>query len=456
MAIKKACILIVDDNEGILKSLDFALKREYQSIITLKNPNLILETIEKKEVDVILLDMNFTESRTSGNEGIFWLKEILKKDKDAIVLMITAYGDIKLAVNAMKEGATDFILKPWEISKLLATIKSALALRKSKKEVNVLKSKKEDLTNVINAKTYDIIGNSKAIKEVLDTISKVAPTEANILVLGENGTGKELIAREIHRLSKRNQEVFLPVDINAINPNLLESELFGHVKGAFTDAKKDNTGRFEAASDGTLFLDEIGNLDVQVQGKILTAIQNKEIFKVGSSAKESIDVRIVSATNKNLEELIANNEFREDLFYRLNTITINIPPLRARKEDISLIADHYLQLYKKKYAKPDLKLSNAALRKLESYHWPGNIRELQHTIEKTVILSNDKLINTNDFDLMASNLKQTEPESYNLEELEKNAIIQVLHKHGGNMSKAAEELGVTRRTLYKKKEKYDL
>jgi DNA-binding NtrC family response regulator len=455
MPIKRGNILIVDDNEGILRSLDFALKREFKKIVTIKNPNILLESIRTNEIDVVLLDMNFTESRTSGNEGIFWLREIIKQDNEAIVIMITAYGDIKLAVNAMKEGATDFILKPWEISKLIATIKSAVALRKSRKEVKLLTLKKENLTEVINNNDFKIIGDSKAISEVLKVVDKVASTNANILIYGENGTGKELIARRIHQLSENKSEIFLPVDINAINPNLIESELFGHIEGAFTDAKKERIGKFETASGGTLFLDEIGNIDLQVQGKILSSIQNKEIYKVGSNTKMPINIRLVSATNKNLEELVKKNEFREDLLYRINTITIRVPSLKERKEDISKIAHFYLDRYQKNYNKSNMKLTVSAIKKLESYHWPGNIRELQHAIEKAVILSSQKQLNAEAFDFSTTTNDHKLIESLNLQKLEKAAIINALNKHRGNMSKAAEELGITRKTLYKKKEKYD-
>ena len=454
---KKGKILIVDDNVGVLNSLKFTLKYIFEEVITIKNPNQISNLISTENFDIIILDMNFTAGVNSGNEGLFWLKEILKVDSDVVVIMITAYGDIDIAVNAIKIGATDFIQKPFEKDKLISTLQSAYKLSESRKEVSQLKIKQEILTEDINRNYNMFVGTSEKMRKVILTISKVAKTDANVMILGENGTGKELVARELHKQSKRSKEVFVTVDMAAVSETLFESELFGHVKGAFTDAKGSRTGRFEAASGGSLFLDEIANLTMPLQSKILSVLQNLEITPVGSSKSIKIDIRLISATNKDVEQMVNNDMFREDLLYRINTIIIKIPPLRERGEDIILLAQHFLKIYSKKYEKPLLKFNGKAIDQLMKYSWPGNVRELQHTIEKTVILCESNIISSDDFQL-SENKKVEFKESVNLtlEEVEKMTISEALKKNNGNIAKTSRELGITRITLYKKIKKYEL
>ncbi|MFC2118445.1 sigma-54-dependent transcriptional regulator [Bacteroidota bacterium] len=454
---KKGKILIVDDNIGVLNSLKFALKYIFEEVITIKNPNQIPHLINSESFDIIILDMNFTAGVNSGNEGIFWLKEILKADTNAVVIMITAYGDVDIAVKAIKNGATDFIQKPFEKDKLITTLQSALKLSQSIKEVSKLKIKQKILSEDISRNYKLFIGSSENMRNVISTINKVAKTDANILILGENGTGKELVAREIHKQSKRSNEVFVSVDMASVSESLFESELFGHIKGAFTDAKENRIGRFEAASGGSLFLDEIANLTMSLQSKILSVLQNLEITPVGSSKPIPIDIRLISATNKDIEQMVKNDMFREDLLYRINTIIINIPPLRERGEDIILLAQHFLEIYSRKYEKPLLKFNGKAIHQLMKYSWPGNVRELQHTIEKTVIMCESNIIGPADFQL--SENKKTEIQTsvnLNLEEVEKNTISVALEKNFGNIARTSRELGITRITLYKKIKKYDL
>ena len=383
----KGKLLIVDDHKQVLKALIQLLEPEFDSVTGISNPNQILSCIKKDAYDVILLDMNFSAGVNTGNEGIYWLNRILKSDPLAVVVMITAYADVNLAVRAIKEGATDFVVKPWDNSKLIATLQTALKLRQSKVENKNLREKQKQITRGIIQHYGPLIGKSPAMEEVFRVIKKVARTDADVLVIGENGTGKELIVKEIHNNSQRAGEAFISVDLGTITETLFESELFGHVKGAFTDAIEDKTGWFETASGGTLFLDEIGNLSFSMQSKLLTAIQNRVIYKVGSKNPIPFDVRLICATNKNLKEMISNNLFREDLYYRINTIVIEIPPLRDRGEDIILLAEHFLKEYAAKYEKLNLKFSSKTFDKLMKYNWPGNVRELRHTIEKAVILS---------------------------------------------------------------------
>jgi len=456
MAKHKGKILIVDDNEGILKSLKFSLKYEFEEVETIKNPNVLPSLLRSKSYDVILLDMNFSAGVNTGNEGLYWLKEIFRYDKDAIVILITAYGDVELAVKAIKMGATDFIQKPWDDDKLLATLKSALKLKHTKrkfveKELSQTKSGPKFQENI------KILGESESIKEVLYMATKVAKTDACVLILGENGTGKELIARDIHCNSTRTNNTFLSVDIAALSENLVESELFGHMKGAFTDAHEDRKGRFEMASGGTLFLDEIGNLSLAAQTKLLTALQNRKIHPIGSNHSVDIDIRLISATNKSLRQMVNNQEFREDLLFRINTIEINIPPLRDRGDDILLLSNYFLDKFARKYEKNKPQLDKKAQNKLLLYHWPGNIRELQHTMEKAVILSDSEILNPSDFvfhnqepedETLASSLK--------LQDVERITIEKALSKNKGNLSNTAKELGITRKTLYSKIEKYGI
>lgn len=454
----KGKILIVDDNEGILKSLSFILKQEFEEVTGIRNPSKFTSVLQSGLFDVILLDMNFSAGINTGNEGIFWLKEIIKADADAVVILITAYGDIELAVRAMKEGATDFIQKPFDPIKLVSTVKSAYQLRLSKLQVSKLIQKQKHLSEDLDKTFVSLIGESPAMMQILTTVKKVAPTDANVLILGENGTGKELIAREIHRQSKRADDVFISVDLGSLSESLFESELFGHVKGAFTGAMEDRKGRFETASGGTLFLDEIGNLPISLQSKLLTVLQNRYIIPVGSNKIVAIDLRLITATNKHLSELIKDNLFREDLMFRINTIQIEIPPLRKREGDILLLAEHFLKLYGKKYEKPYLKISGTAVEKLKHYEWPGNVRELQHIIENSVIMADEGVIRPENlhFTTKISSEKSLTDNTLNLNNIEKLTIKEALFKHKGNINQTAKELGITRKTLYSKIEKYEL
>ena len=451
-------VLIVDDNEDILVAAKLLLK-PYASIIeTEKNPNQLPELLSKNSYDVIFLDMNFTQDMTSGKEGFYWLNQILKIDPTVIVIMITAYGDVEMAVKAVKEGATDFILKPWQNEKLIATFSAAIKLHESKLEVNNLRSQQKYLSDDLDKKFQELIGVSDPIQEVFRTIEKVAKTDANILILGENGTGKELVARALHRQSSRAEKVFINVDMGALTPTLFESELFGHVKGAFTDAKEERVGRFEAASGGTLFLDEIGNIPLELQAKLLTVIQNRNVARVGSNTYHPIDIRLICATNHSIYDMVKEGKFRQDLLYRINTVEIRIPPLRERKEDIQLLAEYFLDIFKKKYNKPDLFLPVLTMKRLENYHWPGNVRELQHAIERSAIMSEANELQPSDFFFTtASNKDETFVLSnYNLENVEKEVIMKVLREHNGNITQAAKELGLTRTSLYRRMEKYGL
>ncbi|MUH34968.1 sigma-54-dependent Fis family transcriptional regulator [Zobellia amurskyensis] len=449
-----ARILIIDDNKSLLSALEILLQFEYKHIEAISNPNQIPSFPNLVDIDIVLLDMNFSAGVNTGNEGLYWLRELKKKAPQTSVIMMTAYGAVDLAVKALKEGASDFILKPWNNDKLLATVKAAYELRKSKKEVTQLKQKESQLKQVINQNKNYIIGNSKALNAVLKLVSKVAKTDVNVLVTGENGTGKELIARELHKLSSRSNEVFISVDMGSISENLFESELFGHTKGSFTDAKEDRVGKFEAANGGTLFLDEIGNLSLQAQAKLLSAIQNRTIVKVGSNKPTAVDIRLVCATNEDLDRMVADGLFREDLLYRINTIRIEVPALRNRDNDILVLADFYLNKFASKYGKQGLRINQAAQEKIMDYRWPGNIRELLHTIERAVILSEGNVLKPEDF--LLSN-KQASITAVNgpatLEEMEILMINNALEQNEGNYSAAAEQLGVSRQTLYNKLKK---
>jgi DNA-binding NtrC family response regulator len=447
-------ILVIDDDKDILLSTKMVLKKEFTEIKTVTDPKDIIPYIEKKLFDVILLDMNFTTGSTSGKEGLEWLRKILEIDSNATIVMMTAYGDINLAIDSMKIGAVDFVVKPWENKKLVATMLSAYNLSKSKQEIIQLKHKQETLVKDIDQSYTEIIGESERMKELFDVIDKVARTDANILILGENGTGKEVIARAIHRKSDRSKNLFINVDLGAIAENLFESELFGHTKGSYTDAKEDRAGRFEIAHTGSLFLDEIGNLSLPLQSKLLTAIQKKEITRIGSNQTIPVDIRLICATNMPLKEMVDKNEFRQDLYFRINTVEIHVPPLRERLDDIPLIASHFLDLYRKKYKKPEMKISSDAIKKLKKYNWPGNIRELQHIIERTVIMSNSNLLNAADFVLNISESSSLNKNNLNFEEVEKQTIERALKKHSFNVSAAAKELGLGRTTMYRKMTKY--
>ena len=448
-------LLIIDDNQGILNALKLLLKTEYESVKTISNPNQLYSELEKSEPDVILLDMNFKAGVNTGNEGLFWLREIKNKAPMVEVVMITAYGDIELAVRSLKEGAADFVLKPWDNEKLKATLEAACRLRKSNLEISHLKSKEKLLKKDAN-KSYPVIfGKSRVMQEIMNLIDKIAGTDASVLITGENGTGKELIAREIHNRSNRKNELFVLVDLTSLAESLFESELFGHKKGSFTNAYEDKTGRFTMADKGTLFLDEIGNIPLNLQAKILTVLQTRVVTPVGSNKEISVDFRLISATNKNLTAMVAQNQFRQDLLYRMNTISIHLPPLRERLEDIEDLANHFLKIYGRKYNKNYLELQKDGLEKLKKNQWFGNIRELQHTIEKAVILAEGDKLKSTDFvffenDVIVMNETET------LEEMERKMIISTLKKNNFNQLMTAEQLGITRQTLYNKIKKYGI
>jgi DNA-binding NtrC family response regulator len=457
MSKKAGRILVVDDNVQILNSLRLLLKAEFEEISVARNPNMIPSLMQSDSFDIVLLDMNFSSGDNSGNEGFFWLSEILKIDPSVIVILITAYGDINLAVRAIKEGATDFITKPWDAEKLIITLKNALEIRTSKVEVKRLKIRQQQLNEDIERQFRMFKGTSKKMQEIFKTIDKVARTDANVLILGENGTGKELIARDIHKKSNRAGEIFLSVDMASLSESLFESEMFGHMKGSFTDAREDRIGRFETASGGTLFLDEIGNLSPTVQSKILGVLQNLEITRLGSNKPIPVNFRLITATNKDLQELVRRNLFREDLLFRINTIQIELPPLRERKEDIPGLADFFLAQYAFKYGKPDLKISRNAYETLINYSWSGNIRELKHTMEKAVILCNSTILKPEDFYLKHKVMQKDQDDAvFSLADSEKNAILKAMERCMGNISKASLMLEISRTTLYSKIREYGL
>jgi DNA-binding NtrC family response regulator len=457
---KQGKILIVDDNEDLLKAAKMFLKRYMVQVDIEKNPEAIPALMNNDNYDVILLDMNFTKDVSSGSEGYFWLEKILQIDPSAVVVLITAYGDVQMAVKAIKAGATDFVLKPWENEKLLATLFSSMRLRESRDEVHTLKIKNQEFNQVQNEKYSDIIGSSPSMQKIFQTIDRVAHTDANVLILGENGTGKELIARAIHRNSPRKNESFVSVDLGSITETLFESELFGHKKGAFTDAKEDRPGRFEMAHGGTLFLDEIGNLSLPLQAKLLTVLQNRKVSRVGSNKDTPIDIRLICATNMPLYDMVKENRFRQDLLYRINTIEMEIPSLRDRMEDIPVLASHFLKQYSGKYAKNISKISEGAMARMHKHPWPGNIRELQHSLERAIILSNSSVLQPEDFNFTVGSSKETDQnlslDQYNLDEVEKLLIRKVLKKYNGNITQAASELGLTRSSLYRRLEKHGL
>jgi DNA-binding NtrC family response regulator len=457
MARKEGSILIIDDNHDLLIALKLILAQSFDRIDTLRNPNLILSTMERYSYDIILLDMNFKPGQVTGNEGIFWMNKIREKDPGATVVFITAFGDVELAIRSLKEGAADFIMKSWDEQKILATLTSAYRLSKSRMEVSLLKKKQAHLTRELERDLNICHCHSAAMKELDQMVGKIATTDASVLILGENGTGKEVLARQIHRASKRRDEIFMKTDLGALPETLFESELFGHTKGAFTDAKEERDGRFVIASGGTLFMDEIGNLPPGLQSKLLSALQNNEVYPVGSSVPTPVDVRVISATNMNLRKMISEKSFREDLYYRINALEIEIPPLRKREEDIPVLASFFLKKYSEHYSRTGLRLSDAALDQLKSHPWPGNIRELEHAIEKAVILSETAVISTILLPAEArSSHAQYLPETLNLEEHERAVIVQALREERYNISAAAKALGINRSTLYQKMKKYGL
>ena len=452
----KGKILIVDDNEDVLFALNLLLEPHVEKVKVTTQPSRIEHFMQTYEPDVILLDMNFSRDAISGQEGFDCLEQILGIDPEAVVLFMTAYADTEKAVRAIKAGATDFIPKPWEKEKLLATLSSAIKLRQSRREVKQLQARVEALSGQ-DKEVPLMIGQSKAMKEVFDTIHQLADTDANILILGENGTGKDLVARSLRFFSPRQQGPFITIDLGSVPESLFESELFGYEKGAFTDARKSKAGRMEVASGGTLFLDEIGNLSMAMQSKLLTAIEKKRISRLGSTKNIPIDVRFVCATNANIRQMIEEGNFRQDLLYRINTVEIQIPPLRERGEDVLLLADHFLKKYAHKYKKEIQGLTRETKQKLMRYQWPGNVRELQHAMERAVILSQSAWLRPNDFMLTPQPEKKNELEEVlNLEELELRAIKKALKRCAGNVSEAAELLGITRYALYRKMSKNNL
>lgn len=459
MEIKTDRIIAIDDNQEILLSLRVALAKHFEEIKLYIAPNDdVLKEISTGEYSVVILDMNFTPGATNGKEGLDFLKKIISADPSISVVMITAFGEINTAVEAMKFGANDFVLKPWENKKLLATIKSASNLCRSKRESADLRQTRKVLANDIDHSFIQFIGESEPMKRVLSAIEKVASTDANVLILGENGTGKELVARTIHRLSLRSSQLFVSVDMGAIPETLFESELFGCIKGAFTDAKENRPGRFEMASGGTLFLDEIANIPLTLQAKLLGILQTRQVSRLGSVSSKNIDLRLISATNASINQLITEGKFRQDLYYRINTVEITVPPLRERGDDVLLLASHYLDLYIKKYGKRNLKMSKGVQRLLHSYSWPGNVRELAHSIERAVIMTDGSTIEPES--ILLSNQSQSKNQvsksSLHIDEVEKQTIIKALKVNNGNMSNAAKDLGLGRTTLYRKIVKYGI
>jgi DNA-binding NtrC family response regulator len=452
----KGTLLIVDDNKGLLDALVLIMQNEFEKVITLTDPNRINEILRNNDVDIVMLDMNFKSGIHNGNEGLFWMREIYKYDINISVVIVTAYGDVELAVKAIREGAVDFILKPWNESKLFATINAAWKLRLSRLEATTLKKDNKLLKSEINKGGEKIVlGASPTMINVMNIVRKVAATDANVLITGENGTGKELVAREIHNLSKRADELLVSVDMGSITETLFESEMFGHVKGSFTDAKEDRKGKFEQANKGTLFLDEIGNLSLQSQAKLLSVLQNRYVVPVGSNRQKPVDIRLICATNCDLISMVGEGRFREDLLYRINTILIEVPPLRDRVDDIAILANYFLRMNCERYGKEGMKISTHALEKLANHDWPGNVRELQHAIEKAVILSESMVLKPSDFVFSTSsrNLLQGD---ITLEEMERKIISDSLRRYSNNMSTVATKLGITRQTLYNKMRKFGI
>ena len=449
MVLKNANILVLDDDTDVLTAVRLLLKTEARNVTTEKNPENLLHLLSRNRFDMILLDMNFTSSINTGNEGIFWLKKIRETGCDAAVIMITAYGDIDLAVRSLKEGANDFVVKPWHNERLIQNIRDALKARAGQ-------GTQDQRSDAVPS---PFLADSPLMRDILYKVEKIAPTDANILILGENGTGKDLIAKHIHDRSLRAGKPYIKVDVGALTDSLFESELFGHRKGAFTDAREDRVGRIEAAEGGTLFLDEIGNISLQQQAKLLTVLQNRQVTRLGSNNPVSVDIRLICATNLPLQELANESRFRKDLIYRINTVEITMPPLRKRGEDIVLLANHFMKSYAVKYLKPQLTLDDKALDKLRHHPFPGNVRELQYTMERAVIMSESDILRAED--LLFSPLETArpigeEPEELKLSAVEKNAILRVIEKHNGNISRAAKELGLTRTALYRRLSKYDI
>ncbi len=454
-----ARLLIIDDDTDVLLAAKMFLRQHISIVHTEKNPENTPDILNNENYDVILLDMNFSRDATSGKEGFHWLNVILEHDPAAVVIFITGYGDIELAVQGIKEGATNFVLKPWDNKKLLATIQTSLRIRESKVELENLKSKQQVFIADQNQSHNNLIGSSQVMQKIMKVAYKVAITDANVLILGENGTGKEVVARAIHRASNRRDNVFVSVDLGAITESLFESELFGYKKGAFTDAKEDRAGRFEVANGGTIFLDEIGNLSHSLQSKLLSVLQRRKVVRLGSSKEIDIDVRLICATNMPLYQMVNENKFRQDLLYRINTVEIKLPLLKNRLEDFEPLTESFIDTYCKKYKVPKKRISAGTMKRLQKHDWPGNIRELQHAIERAVILSESNILEPHDFFISDNKEKNEEnfsPDNLSLEEVEKVLVRKVIDKHGGNISRAAKELGLTRASLYRRIEKYGL
>ena len=454
---KRGHIVIVDDDDDVLITAKMILRNYFESVHTLNSPKTLESFIKANDVDLIILDMNFQTGATTGNEGLFWLRKIREFDKHIHVIMNTAYGDIQLAVECMKEGAIDFLVKPWEKEKLLTTAMNVRSIKESKKEIDHLDNTRLTLESDIQKEMGALVGKSKTMTKVYETIQKVAGTDANVLIMGENGTGKELVARAIHQLSKRKNKNFIKVDLGSLSETLFESELFGHNKGAFTDAKNDRMGRIEIAHEGSLFLDEIGNIEGKQQASMLSVLQNRQITRVGSNKAIDVDIRLICATNKDILQMVDNQEFRQDLLYRINTVELELPPLRDREGDIEILAKHFLIDYAKKYSKNIIEISTDALEKLNGYHWPGNVRELQHSIERAVIMSDSEVLSAEDFMIKEKKgTTVTSSTSLKVEDMEKEAILKAIDKHKGNLTSAAKTLGFGRSTLYRKMSKYGI
>lgn len=455
-------ILIVDDDEDILTASRLLLRREFGEVSTCNNPSNVPNLLAESDIDVVLLDMNFGPGESTGKEGLIWLEKILEIDPQIVVVMITAHGSLNTAVEAMKRGATDFIAKPWQNEKVVATVSTAIQLRQSRKEAQTLRRTNRVLLRETAVADGQIIGNSSESRRVMELVGRAGPTDANVLILGENGTGKELIARELHRQSQRSEFGFLTVDMGSISESLFESELFGHKKGAFTDASEDRPGRFQAADGGTIFLDEIGNLPLHLQAKLLRVLEERRVTPVGSDESQMVDVRIIAATNVAESKLKNEKHFRQDLLFRLNTVEITVPPLRDRRDDILPIAKHYAAVYSKKYGGTERVFSAAAEQALHDYAWPGNVRALRHAVERAIILSENETLEPHDLQLNYSDSSgesasvAVAPTILNLDYLEKETIQKALRKHGFNISRTANELGLTRASLYRRMEKHDI
>jgi DNA-binding NtrC family response regulator len=461
MSKTNATILIIDDDEDVLLSAKLLLKKQYSNVITRNNPREINQLISTENIDLIVLDMNYRIGFNDGKEGMYWLKHILQIKPKMVVVLMTAYGEVELAVDCLKNGAFDFILKPWTNEKFLATINAGFELNKTNHKVEILEHTTKAITKDSTQQFGSVIGSSEAMQEVMNTISKVSATDANILILGENGTGKQHIAREIHKQSQYARGPFIHVDLGSITESLFESELFGHKKGAFTDAHEDKPGRFEMAENGTIFLDEIGNLPINLQAKLLTVIQDRKTTRLGEAKERHFNARLLFATNAPLSQWVAEGKFRQDLLFRINTVEMTIPPLRKRVEDIPVFVEHYLSVFKSKYHKSHLSITKEAIDVLKQHHWPGNVREIQHTIERGVIMANEHEITPSDFNLSTVSVQDTSNsldalESLNLLEIEKMLVQKALDKYEGNISKAAKDLGLTRAALYRRLEKFNL